>query len=137
MRVGVDEAGQDRDIAEIDRLDRRWPNDGGRSFRTGVRRPWRAEAGRTLAGEGGATHHATATGEHPSSAHRGRGNRENPGGTVEDQWPVSRAFFSAALRAAYRSISGGRDVSPSARATASSSIRGTSRSRKIGSPCSS
>ena len=131
MRVGVDEARKDRDITEIDRLDRDI------FLRTCVQGPWRAEAGRAFAGEGGNTHHATAAGGYPSSPDGRRGNRKNPGGAVEDQWPVSRAFFSAALRAAYRLISGGRDVSPSARATASSSIRGTSRSRKIGSPCSS
>jgi len=36
-----------------------------------------------------------------------------------------RSFFSAALRAAYWLSSPGRDVSPSARAVASSSTRGT------------
>ena len=137
MRVGVDEAWKDRDVAEIDRLDRLRRTDCGISFCAGVLCPWRAEAVRALAGEGAKIDHATAIGAHPSSADGRPGDRKNPGGAVEDQWPVSRAFFSAALRAAYRLISGGREVSPSARATASSSIRGTSRSRKIGSPCSS
>ena len=95
--------------------------------------PTLQELGNYLAGR--ATNDVAAISKDPPSAKRSREDRQNPGGAVENQWPVSRAFFSAALRAAYRTISGGRETSPSARATASSSIRGTLRSRKIGSPC--
>ena len=70
----------------------------------------------------------------PSVLYRRCRDGQDPRGLVDDQCPVRRAFFSAALRAAYLTISGGRLVSPSARATASSSIRGTARSRKMGSP---
>ena len=81
MRMGVDEAGKDRDVPEIDGL-------------CGLRRDEVEVCPRAV------THHAAATGQHPSSADGRRGDRENPGGAIEDQWPVSRAFFSAALRAA-------------------------------------
>ena len=43
---------------------------------------------------------AIAIGEHPAVAQRRRGDGQDPGGAVEDHWPVRRAFFSAALRAA-------------------------------------
>ena len=82
MRVSVDEAWQDRGVAQINRLDREGVDDGQRCL-AAPERP-----------------NAPAVNEDPPIAHGGRRNRKEPRSAVDDQWPVSRAFFSAALRAA-------------------------------------
>ena len=66
----------------------------------------------------------------------GAGDRQHPGrrdGPINQPVQARLLFRRRSARRSDRSP-GGRLVSPSARATASSSMRGTSRSRKIGSP---
>ena len=120
MCVGVDEPGQDHGLAKVGDFDRRAVTEGGR-----VAVPARDDA--------------ALAGEHPAAPQRAGGDRQHPGGRLQDQGPVRRAFFSGSALAALPAISGGREVSPSARATASASIAGRSAlgRRKNGSPCSS
>jgi len=80
MCVRVDEARQDGHLAMIESLERN-------SHARRIRR--RAESS-----------HASAGREHPSVTNRRPRDGKDPRGTMADQWPVSRAFFSAALRAA-------------------------------------
>lgn len=82
MGMRVDEAGENGNVAEVD------------DFDIAVQ----AGAGVILSGAGNLD--AAAVHQHPAIAHGLRCDREDPPRAIEDQWPVSRAFFSAALRAA-------------------------------------
>ena len=77
---------------------------------------------------------AAAIDGEPAVARRRLADGQHPGRVVADQWGMTRSRLPAWLLAGYFSSSSGTLVSPSARAVASSSMRGTSRSRKIGSP---
>src|SRR5262249_15528882 len=112
MGMRVYKAGHDRHIAQINVLP---PLDPTRRLAFG---PTRDDA--------------IAIDRDPAVADRRPGNRNNPGGVIADH--CNRVDLPVRLRGGYKRSSAGTDASPSARAVASSSIRGTSRSRKMGSP---
>ncbi len=106
MRVGVDQAGQERHVAQIvGRRGRRAVTD---------------------------AHDAAVRDVDPAAGQRRAIDRQHPSRANDHR--ASRALRPGALRAAYARRSAASPAAPSARAIASACIRGTSRSWNTGSP---